>query len=165
MRKLLAWASYSLQPKRTALYRLDPAARRFDLVLDLPSAGDTAFPSVVRLSPNEFLVANYSSAFRHEKRTWIWGQFNGTGIYFVRLRFEPVAPPGHSAHSASIAAGHPPVLVPAPDFHEDWPMRESHTGKLAGVGTMASLGACAIVRLRRRRIAAAGRLATSPITP
>ena len=165
MRKLLIWASYSLQPKRTALYRLDPAARRFDLVLDLPSAGDTAFPSVVRLSPHEFLVANYSSAFRHEKRTWMWGQLNGTGIYFVRLRFEPVAPPGHAAHSASMAAGHPPASVPAADFPEDWPMRESHTGKLAGVGTMASLGAFAIVRLRRRRITAAGRLAASPITP
>ena len=110
LRKLLVWASYSLQPKRTALYRLDPVARRFELVLDLPSAGDTAFPSIVRLSPDEFLVANYSSAFRHANRTWLWGQLNGTGIYFVRLRFErlatngrPVSPSGSEA--SATAAG------------------------------------------------------------
>jgi hypothetical protein len=61
-RKLLEWTSYSLQPKRTAIYRLDQAARRFEAVVDLPSAGDTAFPSIVRLSPHELLIANYSSA-------------------------------------------------------------------------------------------------------
>ncbi len=164
MRKLLVWASYSLQPKRTALYRLDRAARRFDLVVDLPSAGDTAFPSVVRLSPNEFLVANYTSAFRHEKRSWIWGQLNGTGIYFVRLRFEPVVPSGQAAHATPTVAANAPEAALVDAFDEDWPMRESHTGKLAGVGTMASLGALVIVRLRRRRIASARHLAPSAIT-
>jgi hypothetical protein len=91
LRRLLVWAAYSLQPKRTALYRLDPDSRRFEAVLDLPSAGDTAFPSVVRLSPHEFLVANYSSAFRHEDRSWLWGQLNSTGIL---LRPAAVRAPG-----------------------------------------------------------------------
>jgi hypothetical protein len=163
-RKLLVWASYSLQPKRTALYRLDPAARRFDLVLDLPSAGDTAFPSIVRLSPDEFLVANYSSAFRHGDRTWLWGQLNGTGIYFVRLRFEPLAADGRR-DSASERAAVGPVGSRTPDagFDEDWPMRENLSRKLAGAGAV-SIGALAAVR-RRRRTTHIGRPPQPPSRP
>ena len=140
LRRLLVWASYSLQPKRTALYRLDPVKRRFEVVLDLPSAGDTAFPSVVRLSPHEFLVANYSSAFRHEDRSWLWGQLNGTGIYFVRLRFEPLG-----AGTLVAASGH------ASRFDEDWPLRESYSTRLAGAGAL-SVVALVLIRRRRRRL-------------
>jgi hypothetical protein len=168
-RKLLVWVSYSLQPKRTALYRLDPVARRFELVLDLPSAGDTAFPSVVRLSPDEFLVANYSSAFRHADRTWLWGQLNGTGIYFVRLRFEPLAANGRpdspsGSEASATAAG--PVLAaasPAVDFDEDWPARENLPGRMAGVGAV-SLGALIVVR-RWRRLSQIGRPPLPPSSP
>lgn len=154
-RKLLVWASYSLQPKRTALYRLDPASRRFDLVCDLPSAGDTAFPSIVRLSAHEFLIANYSSAFHHADRSWIWGQLNGTGIYFVRLRFEPVATRGRpgpaattvaQASEAGLATG---AGAHTTAFDEDWPRPERLRGRLAGVGAI-SIGAFAILRRRRR---------------
>jgi hypothetical protein len=168
-RKLLVWASYSLQPKRTALYRLDPTSRRFDLVLDLPSAGDTAFPSIVRLSADEFLVANYSSAFRHADRTWLWGQLNGTGIYFVRLRFERVFANGRPVSpSGSIASATPvgPAVAggsPAADIDEDWPMRENLPGRMAGVGAV-SVGALVLVR-RRRRLSPIGRPPQPPSTP
>lgn len=151
-RKLLLWASYSLQPKRTALYRLDPVARRFVRVLDLPSAGDTAFPSIARLSPHEFLVANYSSAFRHTDRTWLWGQLNGTGIYFVRLRFEPLAPDDRAASSGESAvtvADERRIGASSPPIDEDWPMRENLSGRLAGLGGL-SLGALVAVRRWRR---------------
>ena len=144
LRKLLIWASYSLQPKRTALFRLNPLARRFDRVVDLPSAGDTAFPSLVRLSPHEFLLANYSSGFRYPDRSWIWGQLNGTGIYFLRLRFEP-GPPSASRPAPPPTAA---ALKTMQAFDADWPGREHLSGRLAALGVL-SLGA--VVVLRRRQ--------------
>jgi hypothetical protein len=157
-RQLFAWASYSLQPKRTALYRLDPIARRFEPVVDLPSAGDTAFPSVVRLSPHEFLIANYSSAFRHKDRSWFWGQLNSTGIYFVRVRFEPLRPSDHEPPATGaprqIAAHVPWAPAVSNAFHEDWPMRENLSERMAGLGVV-SLGAIVVYRRRRRGAEAA----------
>jgi hypothetical protein len=154
LRKLFIWASYSLQPKRTALYRLDRAARRFEPLLDLPSAGDTAFPSIVRLSAHEFLIANYSSAFHDRDRTWLWGQIHGTGIYFVRLRFERSDSPsgdrpGESADDGAVADGLGPAALHA--FGPDWPRRERPSPLLAGFGA-ASVGAILIVRRRARRL-------------
>jgi len=146
-RKVLEWVSYSLQPKRTALYRLDPVARRFEAVLDLPSAGDTAFPSIVRLSAHEFVVANYSSAFRHRNRSWFWGQLNGTGIYFVRLRFEPVGA-GERAPAAEPSV----VATSFPQFGDDWPMRENLSVRVAGLGVVSVGG---LLLMRRRRLALA----------
>jgi len=152
LRKLLIWASYSLQPKRTALFRLDPFVRRFERVVDLPSAGDTAFPSIVRLSPHEFLVANYSSGFRYPDRSWIWGQLNGTGIYFVRLRFDPMQPP---ATGGTVATTRSPMTregaVAAsvtPAFDEDWPGQEYLPRRLTALGVL-SLSAVVVVRRRR----------------
>ncbi len=168
MRKLLVWASYSLEPKRTALYHLDAVGRRFDLVTDLPSAADTAFPSIVRLSPHEFLVANYSSAFRHTDSSWIWGQLNGTGIYFVRVRFESVVPnpllPSLEGTASGAASDSVMARSESPVFDENWPIQERHSGRLAGVGTVA-LGALVLVQLRRRRLAEADRRPLPPPAP
>lgn len=75
------------QVKRTALYRIDMKTRMPVLVAQLPSAGDTAFPSVVPLGNGEYLVANYSSPFEEKKWTWNDGQNNATGIYGVVVRF------------------------------------------------------------------------------
>jgi hypothetical protein len=85
---------YSARPKRTALYRVDRELLRVEHVFDLPSAGDTAFPSVVKLGPHRFLVANYSSPVEDPDRTWLQGQLSGegTGIYLVELSFEPTEP-------------------------------------------------------------------------
>jgi hypothetical protein len=47
-------ADYSLRPKRSALYRIDTEAQRVVHLADLPSAGDTAFPAVRRLSAHRF---------------------------------------------------------------------------------------------------------------
>ncbi len=81
---------YSSRPKRTALYRIDRDNHEVVHVQDLPSAGDTAFPSVVQLDEHRFLVANYSSPFEDPDRTWLAGQVSddGTGIYLIELNFE-----------------------------------------------------------------------------
>src|SRR5262245_14615102 len=71
MRKLLLWSTYSLRPKRTALYRLDPVTHAVEHLLDLPSAGDTAFPSVARLGPHTFVIANYSSPLGDSELSWV----------------------------------------------------------------------------------------------
>ena len=92
LRKLLLWPTYSLRPKRTALYRLDPAARRLVPLLDLPSASDTAFPSVARVTAHTYLIANYSSPVTDADQSWLRGQLRRTGIYFVMLRFVPRRP-------------------------------------------------------------------------
>ncbi len=91
LRKLLLWPTYSLRPKRTTLYRLDRARHRLVAVADLPSAGDTAFPSIARLGPHAFLIANYTSPLDESEASWFRGQVSarGTRIYFVVLRFDP----------------------------------------------------------------------------
>src|SRR5262249_6338621 len=85
VRKLFVWQTYWLRPKRTALYWLDPASRRLVPLLDLPSAGDTAFPSVVRLGPHDYLVANYTSPLSEGDECWLAGQVRETRIYFLLL--------------------------------------------------------------------------------
>ena len=84
--------AYSGRPKRTALYRIDREAREVVHLFDLPSAGDTAFPSVVQLEPHRFLVANYTSPTWDGDRTWMEGQLadDGTLIYLVEINFEQV---------------------------------------------------------------------------
>ena len=82
-------AAYWNRPKRTALYRIDKAARSVVHLVDLPSAGDTAFPSVRRTGADTFLVANYTSPLDDPDRTWLEGQgaLDGTSIYLITLSF------------------------------------------------------------------------------
>lgn len=91
IRRIAFLAHYSLTPKRTALYRVDPVNRRVIHFVDLPSAGDTAFPSVTRLSANAFLVANYTSPLNMSDASWIQGQISprGTQIYLQTIYLEP----------------------------------------------------------------------------
>ncbi len=81
---------YSSRPKRTALYRIDRDNHEVVHVQDLPSAGDTAFPSVLPLDEHRFLVANYSSPLDDPDLTWLAGQVSddGTGIYLIEISFE-----------------------------------------------------------------------------
>jgi hypothetical protein len=52
-------------------------------LMDLPGDGDTAFPSIIRLGPHKFLVANYTSPLDHPDWSWIHGQVSdeGTQMY------------------------------------------------------------------------------------
>jgi hypothetical protein len=83
---------YSNRPKRTSLYKIDKSARKIVRLFDLPSAGDTAFPSARRTGAHTFLVANYSSPLSSPNISWLQGQSSaaGTQIYLVELSFEPV---------------------------------------------------------------------------
>lgn len=86
--------AYWQRPKRTTLYRVDTEAKRLVPVLDLPSAGDTAYPAVRRTGRDTFLVANYTSPPDDPDRSWVDGQTapDGTRIYVVELTFVPEAP-------------------------------------------------------------------------
>lgn len=91
-RRLKYLVDYWQRPKRTALYRVDTAKRRIVWLTDLPSAGDTAFPSVRRLDAHSFLLANYTSPLDQPDLTWMEGQTlpEGTRIYLLTISF--VAP-------------------------------------------------------------------------
>jgi hypothetical protein len=80
---------YWTRPKRTAVYRVDRSERRIEHLVDLPSAGDTAFPSIHRLDAHRFLLANYTSPLDDPDIGWLEGQAAdaGTRIYFIELSF------------------------------------------------------------------------------
>ena len=90
LRRLMNLARYWLTAKRTALYRLDRKDARVVWLLDLPSAGDTAFPAAVRVGPRTWLVANYTSPLDKPDISWVRGQLSrrGTRIYLTRLVFD-----------------------------------------------------------------------------
>lgn len=90
LQKIINLVSYSLRPKRTALYRIDKRERKVVWVCDLPGASDTAFPSIIKTGPSRFLVANYTSPLCYRNVPWIFGQISpaGTSIYFVELNFD-----------------------------------------------------------------------------
>ena len=78
-------AAYALdywqQPKRCSLWRVDPDALRVEHALDLPSRGDTCFPSILDLGPRLSVIYNYSSPLDGPDLSWIDGQTGTTGIY------------------------------------------------------------------------------------
>jgi hypothetical protein len=78
-------AAYWMQPKRCALWRVDPDALTVTHALDLPSSGDTCFPSAIPTGPGQFLVYNYSSDFAQPDLTWLQGQDGPTFIYRTTL--------------------------------------------------------------------------------
>ncbi len=85
--------AYQARPKRTAVFHVDREARALVHLLDLPSAGDTGFPSVVQLDEHTFVVANYTSPLESSELSWIDGQMSedGTQIYLVTLTFVPAS--------------------------------------------------------------------------
>jgi hypothetical protein len=90
IRKWFNLASYSLRIHRTSLYHLNRETRAVEWIQDLPSAGDTAFPSIVQLDDDHYLIANYTSPLNKTRWTWITGQTSkrGTGIYILPLSFQ-----------------------------------------------------------------------------
>lgn len=80
---------YWQHPKRCSLWRVDPVALEATLVLDLPSRGDTCFPSHVPVEgdPDAVLLYNYSSPVDGDDLDWVDGQFGPTNIYRQLIRF------------------------------------------------------------------------------
>ena len=86
---LIDLGAYSTRQHGTALYKLING--QLEKVFDLPGCGDNAFPSIVRLGPHKYLVANYTSpTSRCQGWSWIRGQVSprGTGVYFTVIYFE-----------------------------------------------------------------------------
>ncbi|MCC7536287.1 MAG: hypothetical protein IT379_08745 [Deltaproteobacteria bacterium] len=81
---------YIGQPKRCALWRYVQDEDRIAFVLDLPSRGDTCFPSIVSTDePGRFVVYNYSSPIDGPELTWNEGQRGPTNIYRHELVLTP----------------------------------------------------------------------------
>ena len=88
-RKWINLTLFSLRPKRTALFHLNRVSRTLEWLADLPSDGDTAFPSILQIDEDHYMIANYSSPLGHENWSWLRGQLSGlgTGIYLIPLEF------------------------------------------------------------------------------
>lgn len=78
---------YWVTTKKTALFRLNRSTMELDHIMDFPSTGDTAFPGIVQMDENNFLLMNYSSNIHDKKRNWISGQLGKTYIYWTILKF------------------------------------------------------------------------------
>ena len=52
---------------------------------DLPSFGDTCFPSALRVGEDEYDVYNYTSPLDGDDVDWIVGQGLNSSIYRIRL--------------------------------------------------------------------------------
>ncbi len=78
---------YFKHPKRTALYHLNREAGTWERIHTFPSAGDTAFASMIRTNDQEVWMANYSSPFSKAKWPWVKGQENPSGIYVLKMKF------------------------------------------------------------------------------
>lgn len=76
---------YSFAPKRCALWKVDPDALQVHFLLDLPSFGDTCFPSALPVGDDEYDVYNYTSPLDGEDVDWIVGQGIESSIYRIRL--------------------------------------------------------------------------------
>ena len=86
--------AYSFRPHGTAIWRLDRVKRTLNKVLDLPGCGDTAFPSIVPMDEDHFMIFNYSSpqCEEDEEVSWIVGQVSpeGTLIYALTIEFQEI---------------------------------------------------------------------------
>lgn len=87
-RYLLYQVTWWQDPKRCALWEVDPDERVVNWVFDLPSKGDTCFPEAVDLG-EDLLVYNYSSDPEGPELSWLDGQKGPTGIYRQVLDFTP----------------------------------------------------------------------------
>ncbi|MDP6934334.1 MAG: hypothetical protein QGG40_15515 [Myxococcota bacterium] len=78
---------YWQQPKRCSVWEVDPVELEVSWVLDLPSRGDTCFPSILPAGSSSYEVYNYSSDPDGDDVSWLEGQVAETRIYRQELRF------------------------------------------------------------------------------
>jgi hypothetical protein len=87
--------SYITTAKRCSLWRFIPGEDRLAFVLDLPSRGDTCFPSVLSTEqPDTLAIYDYSSDIDGPDLPWSAGQRRETFVYRHELVFrrrEPAA--------------------------------------------------------------------------
>ncbi len=81
--------AYITSAKRCALWRWVAAENRLAYVLDLPSRGDTCFPSAISgATPNQVVLYDYSSDIAGPDLPWSAGQRRPTYVYRHVLTFE-----------------------------------------------------------------------------
>ena len=78
--------AYWQEPKRCSLWEVIPERLEVEWVLDLPSKGDTCFPSILG-SDGDFEVWNYTSDPEGPDVSWLDGQKGETWITRQSLRF------------------------------------------------------------------------------
>jgi hypothetical protein len=86
--RIFNWSRYSLSPKTTTIFKLNKTTQTFEPITDMPGAGDTAFPNIIRLDKDRFLVANYTSPPHKSNFTWLRGQLSKTMIYLQVISFK-----------------------------------------------------------------------------
>lgn len=91
LQSLVYQAFYWLSPKRCSIWRLDKETLSISWLVDIPSAGDTCFPSAIKQGDGSFDIYNYSSDYT-QGATWSWiqGQLNDTHIYKVNIKFSEI---------------------------------------------------------------------------
>ncbi|CAN5379344.1 hypothetical protein BH09BAC1_BH09BAC1_05150 [soil metagenome] len=78
---------YSVTAKVTALFKLNMITKEMDHVMDFPSTGDNAYPAIVKVSNDKYMMLNYSSDFTEGQKNWIRGQLGRTNIYLTEIEF------------------------------------------------------------------------------
>ena len=76
---------YVSHPKRCAVWHYNQNRHEIEFILDLPSRGDTCFPSALPRGENTFLIYNYSNEIEGPDLTWRQGQFRNSFIYSTTL--------------------------------------------------------------------------------
>jgi len=82
-------AAYWNERKRCAIWSVDPEARTVTWLQDLPSRGDTCFPSAVR-APDDagWWLFDYTNDPDGDDLVWLQGQTSPTFVYRHDIRFE-----------------------------------------------------------------------------
>ncbi len=78
---------YWQHPKRCSLWRVDPDALTVRFALDLPSRGDTCFPSIWGEEAETSVIYNYSSPVDGPDLSWLEGQTGETRIYRTEINW------------------------------------------------------------------------------
>lgn len=86
---LLYQAAYWITPKRCAVWQVDLQTLSVEWLADLPSAGDTCFPSAIQTGEGRFEIYNYSSPWEEgESWPWLRGQLSESLIYRIPLQLD-----------------------------------------------------------------------------
>jgi hypothetical protein len=85
-------AAYWVEPKRCALWNVDPTSRAVTHLVDLPSRGDTCFPERLPLTDTTSLIFNYTSPLGDgPDPAWYEGQTGPTAVIYTTLQLPSTA--------------------------------------------------------------------------
>jgi len=77
--------AYSLRRHGTALWKLNRSTGTLEHIFDLPGCGDTAFPSILRIGANKFIIANYTSPVTRCE-DWSWACSDTVTSKVIRVK-------------------------------------------------------------------------------